>query len=67
MAKKKRKKKGTSLKRIIIEIHKVHAKVTARKTHVSEAQAKKLDLKLKRLDTLESRAIDICRGSGLYI
>jgi len=67
VAKAKKRKKGTSLKRIITEIHKVHAKVTARKLKVTDAQAKKLDLKLKKLDTLESRTIDICRGSGLYI
>ena len=67
MVKKKKRKKGTSLKRIITEIHRAHAKVTARKLRVTDAQAKKLDLKLKKLDTLESRTIDICRGSGLYV
>ena len=67
MAKKRKRKKGTSMKPIITQIHKVHAKVTSRKERASEAQARKLDLKLKLLDSLETRAIAICFGRGLYI
>jgi len=64
----KRKPKGTSLRPIIREINKARAKIARQLDRATgTATRKRLELKLARLDTIESKTEDVCRAMGLYV
>jgi len=64
----KRRPKGTSLKRIITEIHKARKKITKQRDNAtSRLTISRLNVRLRRLDSAERATAETCRGMGLYV
>ena len=63
-----RRRKGTSLKRIITEIHKARKKISKQQEKAtSRVTIRRLSVRLRRLDRVETAAEHTCRGMGLYV